>query len=546
MRKKILSSLTLGVTLLMLAACSADDATTVTDNVTQQLAVTFASRSTGDESTGFTTDDKVKVFANLGNSTESTIFTLGNDGKWMADGKNYLAVTLPATLTAVCPATATVATKFTMTGVSSNRIYTIDQSTVEKLKAADYMTSDPLEVTTAPTQAADFNLRHRMCKVTITIAEYGTEFGGTLPTINSETIYSKGYEAIYSNGTWQTQIHHDIDDVAITPLKTSNDTDGKHKYEAIVSLGTYEKNDMLMTLTVNNKTLNVYVDKETNFAMGNHYNYTLKVGKDNILISSATIEEWTNETTQTGNTTNVALPDVNGTDVAGIFVHYADADAANADNLKLSAENSWMIDHTWKSQAATPHIVIYAPYEAGKPYTGTLALANGTAVTDYRYASVNADHTQTVSQLLTNGKLTVTDYKHVMCKLTIAFTDASGKAVTPTAVTLNEVYTAGILTLNTGVIATTGSLSSLSLTAANGKCSDYYIVPQTIGAYSKMLTATIDGKEHNYYLEAAPLVLGAGEHCTLTLSVPAATRALQSTAATERMNASITINNSWK
>lgn len=551
MDKRILSRLTLGATLLLLAACTSTlDDGAETPSTPQQVTMGFTTRSIGSDDNGsFTTDDQVKVFAAMGGKTENTVFTLGSDNSWQtSESNNYLLLTFPATLTAVYPSgDAITTTAFSLPNITDA---TADQSDAGKLKAYDYMTSDAQTITTAPAEAVNFTLQHRMCKVTITITGYGTEFGSTLPTISGEKIISKGSGVSCSADAWTLT----GSETNITPLKTEDTSDKKlYKYEAIVTPGTYAAGDKLMTITVNSETKDVHIDKETAFSTGHLYNFNLKVGKDKVEITGITIGAWGENTTATGNTTNIALPDAGIDDVAGILVDYADADITNVYNLKVSAASNWMIDHTWYSQTATPHIIIYSPYTADTPtLDDKLMLNNGSdeAVNDYRYASINADHSRTVSELLTDGRLIVAqdDYKHKMCKLTIAFKDASDNAVTPTAVTLRDIYTAGTLTINTGAVATTGDkASSTALTAADGKCPDYYIVPQAIDAGSWLITATIGGKPYNYYADdTTGLKLAEGDHVTLTLSLPAATRALQSTTATQRMNASITINKSWK
>lgn len=410
------------------------------------------------------------------------------------------------------------------------------------------MTSDAQILTTAPVTAVDFKLQHRMCKVTIIITEYGLEFGGTLPTISGEKIISKGNGVSYTTDGWILT----GSETNITPLKTEDTSDKKlHKYEAIVAPGTYAAGDKLMTLTVDSKEFSVKSTSLTALESGKAYNFNLRVGKDKVEITGITIGAWGDNTTTTGNTTNIDLPDAGSNGTAGIFVNYDNPDYTNAENIKMSDENHWMIDHTWVSQTAMPQIIIYSPYTADATnLDAKLTLNNGYDVNiyDYRYASINADHSKTVSQLLTDGKLVVgqDDFKHKMCKLTIAFKDASGKAVTPTAVTLKDIYVQGRLAILSGEVTTYGAKTYESFKTSNDY-PDYYIVPQTIDAGSLLITATIDGKSYNYYADdTAGLTLAEGEHITLTLSLPVATRALQSTTATQRMNASITINKSWK
>lgn len=544
MDKRILSRLTLGATLLLLVACTSTlDDGAETPSTPQQVTMGFTTRSIGGDDNGsFTTGDQVKVFAAMGGNTESTLFTLGSGGSWQtSENKNYLAMILPATLTAVYPSDdAITTTAFSLPNITEA---TADQSDAEKLKAADYMTSYAQTITDAPEAAVDFKLQHRMSKVTITITGYGSEFGGTLPTISGEKIISKGSGVGYSDDAWTLT----GSETNITPLKTEDTSDKKlHKYEAIVTPGTYNAGDKLMTITMNGETKDIHIDKETAFSTGHLYNFNLKVGKDKVEITGITINPWGDNTTTPGNTTNIALPDAGDIGTAGIFVNYDSFDYSNAENIKVSDESHWMIDHTWVSQTAVPQIIIYSPYTADATnLVAKLTLNNGydVNINDYRYASINADHNKTVSQLLTGGKLVVSqdDYKHKMCKLTIAFA-----SVTPTNVTLKNIYVQGRLAILSGEVTTYGGTADEPFGTSNDY-PDYYIVPQTIAAGSLLITATIDGKSYEYYADSTDgLKLAEGDHVTLTLSLPAATRALQNTTATQRMNASITINKSWK
>lgn len=538
----------MGATLLLLVACTSTlEDGAETPSTPQQVTMGFTTRSIGGDDNGdFTTGDQVKVFAAMGGNTESTVFTLGSGGSWQtSENKNYLAMILPATLTAVYPSDdAITTTAFSLPNINGT---IADQSDAGKLKAADYMTSDAQPLTTAPEAAVNFTLQHRMCKVTITITGYGTEFEGTLPTISGEKIISKGSGVGYSDDAW-TKIG---DETNITPLKTANATNGLHKYEAIVPPGTYDAGDKLMTLTVDSKELSVKSTSLTALESGKAYNFNLRVGKDKVEITGITINPWGDNTTTPGNTTNIDLPDAGSDGTAGIFVNYDSFDYSNAENIKVSDASHWMIDHTWASQTAVPQIIIYSPYTADATnLDAILTLSNGydERSSDYRYASINADHNKTVSQLLTDGKLVVAqdDFKHKMCKLTIAFKDASGNPVTPTAVTLKDIYVQGRLAIFSGEVTTYGGKTDENF-QLNSNYPDYYIVPQTIDAGSLLITATIDGKPYNYYADSSNgLKLAEGDHVTLTLSLPVATRALQSTTATQRMNASITINKSWK
>lgn len=330
---------------------------------------------------------------------------------------------------------------------------------------------------------------------------------------------------------------------------TNKDESATNIYSAFLVPQTVTSSTSKLRIKVtlsNGKSYTYEYPNDFTFAIGTAYAITLALGKDQVEASAITITPWTSETAVTGNTTSVVLPSVTSA-AAGMFVYYAESDASNVTNAKLSSENNWTIENAWwKSQDATPHIVIYSPYDAAATYGGTLALSNGT--TDYCYALLNADGTKKVSVMLTGNILTVakTDYKHLMAHLTIDF-----GALSPTAVTLNEVYTAATLTMSTGAVALSGSTSSPALTLSGRKC-DLYVVPQTISAGHLVFTATIDGKAYTYWADTseAGLTFTAGEHLTLNMSIASAAKAAPATRAVHADNpiltAKITKNTSYK
>ena len=260
--------------MMTLAACTSNDELTGGDDSVRHLTLNFSTRAT-DESTqeSFTTGDKVKMFAD----DESTVFTLGSDGKWLnSDNKDYIAVVFPASITAAYPGTDDASTAaFSMPNVTDG---IADQSTEAQLRAADYMTSDRWTLNAVP-DGLDLVFRHHLCKVTIIISGYGDEFNGVLPTIASEKILSKGSGIAYTNAAW-TATGSQTD---ITPLKTADATNGLHIYEAIITPGTYATGDNLMTLSVNGSTLTVPF--AGTIESGKAYNFNIKVGKDNVTLT---------------------------------------------------------------------------------------------------------------------------------------------------------------------------------------------------------------------------------------------------------------------
>lgn len=401
-----------------------------------------------------------------------------------------------------------------------------DQSSEEGMLAADFMTTD--RTTLGADNALSLNFKHRMAQVKVKITEYGTEFGDADPTIGNVMFQSAASIVLdYDAAETVTVTSTTTSTIDITPSVTL--TDG---YTAIIA--PKAAGEQLMSLQANGKTLTV----KTNAAIesGKSYTFSLKVGKDYVTLQGISIGGWEETTPQVGNTTNIALPEVTDAQ-AGIFIHYADGDADNVDNWKLDASTSQTIDHVWKSNDATPHVVIYSPYDGNATYDGSIALTYGK---ECYYASINAGGSQTVSDLLgSDNTLNVSKaYQHVMGKLTLKFQNESGVAITPSDVKLNNFYENATLSLNSGTIGFTGILRTEEKSVSNGY-GELLVIPQTIPQYGDMVTATLNGKKY-IYNPNKDFVITGGEHVTLTLTIPdTSTRAAGDTP--RRMKGIITI-----
>lgn len=306
-------------------------------------------------------------------------------------------------------------------------------------------------------------------------------------------------------------------------LNEPEDGSGDAKAEAII-VPQYFEQEQRPTLTVtlvNNgveKTMPAVTIGTGAFYGSYRYTLDVNIGKDYVEIASIAITDWDATSTSTGSTTNIALPEVTDAQ-AGIFIHYADGDTGNADNLKLGNGTSQTIEHIWKSNTSRPHIVIYSPYTEDATYDGAITLAQGT---DYCYASINADGGQTVEELLgISGTLAVGNaYRHIMGKLTLKFKGNDGNEITPSSVTLNNLYGEGTLNVKDGHVSTTGNrVKECTVTEWDG----IMVIPQTVPQYGDMVTIVYDGKKYIYNPLEGDFTISGGEHITLTLTLPAST-----------------------
>lgn len=479
---------------LLLPSCSQDEDAALPQGTVGKVSLTRAGTSeTTPIDAGY---GSLTVYAYEG--TEEDNHTVWNyeNGSWQQSG----TLLVPVRDASFIGVTGTgTPFSFTLPEAAKN------QSTDDGTLAADFMTTDRTALGTD--NSLSLNFKHRMAQVTVNITEYGTEFGDVEPTINNVMFQSAASIALdYDAAETVTVTSATASTIDITPSRTL--TDG---YTAIIA--PKAAGEQLMSLQADGKTLTV----KTNAAIESEKSYTfsLKVGKDYATLQDISIKDWIETTPQAGNTTNIALPEVTN-EKAGIFIHYADNDADNVDNRKLDASTSQTIDHVWKNSEATPHIVIYSPYDGNATYDGSIALTYGK---ECFYASINADGSQTVSDLLGgDNTLNIGDtYQHVMGKLTLKFQDGSGTDITPSDVKLNNFYENATLNLKSGTINFTGNRTK-EINVTDGY-SGLLVIPQTIPQYGDMVTATYNEKKY-IYTPNEDFVITGGEHVTLTLTIP--------------------------
>ncbi len=416
-----------------------------------------------------------------------------------------------------------------VTGTGTPFLFTLpddakDQSRDEGRYAADFMTTDRTALGEDNSLSLDF--KHRMVQVTVKITDYGTELNGNT-TVSDVTF--KSYNAIsldYSSEKGEASVQSiSLSFVNITPY--GSQTEG---YTAIIAPKAAD--ELLMSLTANGKTFTV--NTNTALESGNHYTFTLKVGKDLVKLASVSITSWEDPVSEPGYTTNVALPEAAG-DGVGIFVHYGDNDPDNGDNLKLSGNS--MIEHVWKGMDEKPHIVIYSPYDANAKYNN-IPLKHGT---DHCFASINADRSQTVSSLIGDNKtLKINNYRHIMGKLTLNFQYGSGGEIEPTNVKLNNFFETA--SLDGGAIKYPSvRKAEMGIDNWNG----ILVLPQTFLKDAPMVICTYNDKTYTYY-PSEDITIESGKSYTLTLTIPAGSNTTSAQArsagvAPQRMKGTITV-----
>ena len=160
-----------------------------------------------------------------------------------------------------------------------------DQSTLEKLKAADHMnamwkgnpTTDPINL----------NLKHRLSMVTVTYT-FASEFADE-PDITPE-VYSNTQYMLFDINTLERRNVEWQEDHAIWVTPYQHDgANGEKQFTAIVSPDAYSAGDEFIRITIGDQVLTAKMKEDITFEEGTHYTFNLKVGKDKVTIEQVSV-----------------------------------------------------------------------------------------------------------------------------------------------------------------------------------------------------------------------------------------------------------------
>ena len=247
----------------LFAACSSEDDSLVQGGEAQPVQIDITSATTDGNDWTWENGDQLKLYVTSYGSDVPTEETLKYNGStW-----STFNVTLPATVEACYPATATLTS------------FTIPTNQSAGIAGADYMT-------TASSQQLNGNelslaLVHRLCKVAVTISVY-EDYSGT-PAVESE-VFNSYLTVNYNNDAWTGTGEL----TSITPFKTESSADGHHTYQAIVApASSYSP---FMTLKVNGKDRTVNCNQA--LVSGNAYTFNLTVRNPDAATRSAGISDY--------------------------------------------------------------------------------------------------------------------------------------------------------------------------------------------------------------------------------------------------------------
>lgn len=260
--KTLIKGFALAALVPLFAACSSEDDAIVQGGEAQPVQIDITRATTDGNDWTWQDGDRLKLYVTSYGSDASTGETLAYNGStW-----SIFYVTLPATVEACYPATATLTS------------FTIPENQVAGIAEADYMT-------TASSQQLNGNdlslaLVHRLCKVIVTITDW-SDYGSTMPTVTDFRIQTK--ERITVNGSTVTGDGNTID---ISPLQD----EAAHSYTAIVAPGA----GFTITLTVDSRLKTVTYSGT--LESGNAYSFNLTL-KDNELVLTpiGTLPGWSDQ-----------------------------------------------------------------------------------------------------------------------------------------------------------------------------------------------------------------------------------------------------------
>ena len=401
--KKTFKYMTLAAAVVLTAACSQENFTTSYLDDPNAVRITvqvgegdvsggFVTRSTPEGTTetdrNFKSDDRISVTAD---GQEPVVYAY-NGSAWNPEESKFLKWNSSSmTFTAYYPVTeGTDANTFTLPA---------DQSTADKIAAADYMTYNGSQSRGSDNNGVNLQMKRKMARIVIvpTLQNQFTGYEVTAVTVHGNT-------AGYSGGTTTTG------DLAVNAYKHTDD-----KFYALLSPTITDANSCFIDVTITkddvSETLHAKGIPAT--TAGNSYTINLTVGRNVANITGITINEWTSGS---------AI----GTDEEADLVPYVTFSAESEQTFTMNFQpQSWYDAFSlgegdyfeysvgggkWTRFTST---ISYENAVAFGGAKGNLRLrgksSKGTAVSDTNYSTISFGNTTAVS--CTGDIRTLIDYK---------------------------------------------------------------------------------------------------------------------------------------
>ena len=268
-----------------LASCQSDDFTVARPDNAVGVNFSVGSLKATTRSNAIATDDTQRRF-NQGdqisvstNDQEAVLFqcTSTEDQTWTEAVPNkFLLWTQPMlTFSAYYPVTTgTSMTDFTLP---------TDQSSVEKIALADYMTRQ--QVISRPEGGSDIQmqLERKMARVIVRISGFGSQYDDDEKTVSNVSIYSEASGIEDGNPTGSS--------TEIQPYAQGDGGQGS-TFTALVVPGSGDSGARFIQLT-DGEASTLLVKGIPEMEAGNSYTFNLVVGKNRIEVASVTVQDWT-------------------------------------------------------------------------------------------------------------------------------------------------------------------------------------------------------------------------------------------------------------
>ena len=419
---------------LLFVSCSQEEfLPQETDSDAVKISATIGKLQTrvsyDERNTTFDENDQIKVVNKLRTSKNVATYTLTDEEwntadpfVWNGASKNEFEAWYPLT--------------------ASYTTFTIptDQSSEQLLGAADWMTASSGEIDKPENQTLNLDFQHQLSKVTVTIADWNDEFGGTAQEVSIPKIYSKGtdIEVVYAtDGPNVTTSDGAL--TAITPSAVG------HTYTAIVAPAKYATTDKFMTFTVNGQEMTVLATpsslNEEGLQAGLHYLFNLRVGKDAVTLYSIKVTPWEEKEIDGGVAEDVT-PTID-------LSKYTDGETVNI------AGGCWVVgdgnEYNIKLNITDDAIVTFAAGAGGVKLTAPITVADGKTMT--LLVTGDAEHTVNGGIFLGNASNVIIegDLSKENNKLTVTATDGNA------GIGANGGVTAGDITIRNSRVDATGS-----------------------------------------------------------------------------------------
>lgn len=276
-----------------LASCQSDDFTVARPDNAVSVNFSVGSLKATTRSNAVATDDTQRRFnqgdqisVSTNDQEEAVLFqcTSTENQTWTEAVPNKFLLWTQKTLTFSAYYPATTGTSMTTFTVPT------DQSSVEKIALADYMTRQQNIFRPEGGSDIQMQLERKMARVIVRISGFGSQYDDDEKTVSNVSIYSEASGIADGNPTGSS--------TEIQPYAQGDGGQGS-TYTALVVPGYGDYGATFIRLT-DGEYNTLLVKGIPELEAGNSYTFNLVVGKNKIEVASVTVQDWTTGETLAG------------------------------------------------------------------------------------------------------------------------------------------------------------------------------------------------------------------------------------------------------